>query len=133
MKRILAEIKRGKALAAKDFNSSWNLGKKMPQTSEKFAANNFGRGERIASPSSCFTSGTPFLKILRLPRHVVPTRPGPKGTGTTYLFAGSTPVAAYRHKKALLVAEKGHSFWSADGDGITNRFYFSKTGNHPHC
>ena len=26
---------------------------------------NFGRGDRIASPSSCFPGGTPFLKTLR--------------------------------------------------------------------
>jgi hypothetical protein len=37
----------------------------------------FGRGDRIAAPSSCFPGGTPLLKKLR----------------QTCLFAGSTPVA----------------------------------------
>jgi len=56
---------------------------------------------------------------------------GPEGNRNNLLAPRFSSLAPFRHKKALLVSEKGSSFWSADGDGITNRLIHFVQGDAP--
>ena len=56
---------------------------------------------------------------------------GPEGNRNNLLAPRFSSLAPFRHKKALLVSEKGSSFWSAYGDGITNRLIHFVQGDAP--
>ena len=56
---------------------------------------------------------------------------GPEGNRNNLLAPRFSSLAPFRHKKALLVSEKGSSFWSAYGDGTTNRLIHFVQGDAP--